>query len=285
MWQIYVLIAAVFKAGYDINLKGVLKEEHTSETLLSILLMNLLLVSLLAFRVDFALTSLEYLILFSRAILIVVADLLFFKAVRHSDLSLVVPFYNLSPVFLIGLSYMILGERLTFIELGGIGLLILGSFFLRHERSTNEHTELFKSKYIVYIFIALFLWSLSATLGKYVASSVGTLEMLYFTVLFATLVMLFYHSLQFDGVFGVYHSMRKHGRKILQSSVFNLLFLAFYFYSITLPETKISLVVPLLRFSVFLDIIIGGTLFHEQNIMKKLSASAVMLVGMIIIIF
>ena len=285
MWQALILLSAVFKAGYDINIKRVLNKEHTTEAITLINILGLLILLPFIFRINFNQEPFILLLILLRTFIFLTGDLLFYKALRHSDLSIVTPFYNLSPIFLIFLSFFVLGEVLTFVEFGGIMLLVLGSFLLKNEStSTKDHQKFVKSKYFYYVIGALFLWSLSATTSKYVSSYINSLDLLFFTMMFASAILLLYHSLNYDGILGIYDGFKKNKSALLLSSVCYLVFAGLYYTAMTLPGTKISLIIPLLRFSVFLDILIGGSFFHEQDILKKVSASAVMLLGTIIIL-
>ena len=220
-----------------------------------------------------------------RVVIFCIADILFYKALRHSDISIVAPFYNLSPFFLIIISYLFLGEVLTYLELAGIFLLVIGSFLIKNESTSfKDHQGFLKSKYFYFVISALFLWSLSATLGKYVAPKMRALDLQVMTAIFASIILLLYFSLRYQGILEVISNIKKDWKFLSIASLSNIGFAFLYYFVLSLPDTKVSLVVPLLRFSVFLDIIIGGTFFHEQHLMKKVSASAVMLAGTIILL-
>jgi|SaaInlStandDraft_5_1057022.scaffolds.fasta_scaffold332214_2 hypothetical protein len=51
------------------------------------------------------------------------------------------------------------------------------------------------------------------------------------------------------------------------------------------PLAKVSLIVPLFRFYVLLEIFIGGKLLYEKHLFKKLISAGIMLLGMFTIVF
>jgi drug/metabolite transporter (DMT)-like permease len=70
---------------------------------------------------------LQVLLLFVVAALTMLAILLYFYALQRDETSVVVPLFQLIPVFAFVLAYFVLGEILTFSQLGGASLVILGS--------------------------------------------------------------------------------------------------------------------------------------------------------------
>ena len=72
-----------------------------------------------------ALDGVFYMATFMAVPLDIIAVLLYMKAIKVSPLSLTLPFLSLTPVFLIGTSYIILGEKLG--KFGFIGIMLVVS--------------------------------------------------------------------------------------------------------------------------------------------------------------
>ena len=75
----------------------------------------------------------------------IIALLLYMKAIKVSPLSLTLPFLSLTPVFLIGTSYIILGERPDRSGFIGIVLVVIGAYLLNVHTISKGFFEPFKS--------------------------------------------------------------------------------------------------------------------------------------------
>ena len=64
-------------------------------------------------------------------------------------------------------------------------------------------------------------------------------------------------------------------------------FISFFLVNmaVALPGTLINLIVPLRRTSTLFSSFFGGILFHEKNLKKKLVATVIMLLGIILIVY
>ncbi len=100
----------------------------------------------------------------------ILATVLYVKAIRQSDLSLVAPLLTFTPLFLIVTSPLILGEYPSRLGMAGIFLIVGGSYLL----NAHKHKEGFLApfRYLLgergsrYMFIVAFIWSISANYDK-----------------------------------------------------------------------------------------------------------------------
>ena len=90
-----------------------------------------------------------------------------YKAIKQDDTSRVVPYLQLIPVVVLGLSYVLLDEQLTRNQLIGFALIIAGGVSLAIERSPKELFRIRKSFW--YILISIMLWAPVVVLFKMVA--------------------------------------------------------------------------------------------------------------------
>lgn len=54
--------------------------------------------------------------------------------------------------------------------------------------------------------------------------------------------------------------------------------------ALSFPQALVSIVIPLRRCSTLLSSLLGGMLFHETHLLKKLFATSIMIVGIILIV-
>ena len=112
---------------------------------------------------------------------------LYFLALRDEEASIVIVFYQLVPVFGLGLGYFILGEVLTELQLIAMAIIILGTTIISFEIDDENNFKLRKLT-IVLMTTASFLWALESVLFKYVALEENVLRSLFFEHLMLLLV-------------------------------------------------------------------------------------------------
>ena len=100
----------------------------------------------------------------------ITALIFYIKALRISPLSLTLPFLSLTPVVLVGVSYVMLGERVSL--KGGVGICCLaaGGYLLHFHTLGKGILEplraITKEKGSVFMIITALIYSLTSTLGK-----------------------------------------------------------------------------------------------------------------------
>ncbi|OIN92925.1 hypothetical protein COS81_04355 [candidate division WWE3 bacterium CG06_land_8_20_14_3_00_42_16] len=111
----------------------------------------------------------------SQLILILISGLLlefylipYFLALSLDDASRVVPLFQFAPVFVLILSFVVLGEHLTGQQLGGFILIVVGGFILGIRKLNLRIFALRKSLYLM--LISSFLYGLVLILFRYVVS-------------------------------------------------------------------------------------------------------------------
>ena len=99
----------------------------------------------------------------------IIALLLYMKAIKVSPLSLTLPFLSLTPVFLIGTSYIILGERPDKSGFIGIILVVIGAYLLNVHTISRGVFEPFKAiakeQGSVLMIIVAFFFSIGPVIG------------------------------------------------------------------------------------------------------------------------
>lgn len=92
----------------------------------------------------------------------------YLKALEDEEASIAIVFYQLVPVFGLGLGYVILDEVLTQIELIAMAIIILGTTIIAFEID-NENKFKLRKKTIMYMLLAVTCWATESVIFKAVA--------------------------------------------------------------------------------------------------------------------
>lgn len=120
----------------------------------------------------------EVIILIFNGFLWVATLAAYLYAIEDSDVVSVVPMLQTVPVFAFALGYLVLGETLTPVEIGGSAIIILSALFLAIEIEEDAHIR-FKAKALCFAALSALLFALSGTIFKLFAIEHG-----YWTVQF-----------------------------------------------------------------------------------------------------
>lgn len=113
----------------------------------------------------------EIIPLVSSGTLFVLASFLYFKALEKDDASMVVPLFQMIPVFVVFLSFFILGETLSTRELFWSIIITLGAFGISLD--LNQSTFIVKWSMLGFMFLSSILYSLDTVLFKAGATEVS----------------------------------------------------------------------------------------------------------------
>ena len=282
-----ILAKKYFKKS-DVSPKQIMFEEY----FLGIFLILLFFFPL----VDFSSFYEYYWLFILKAAVIGTSTLVYFELLKKYDISQVSPLLNLSPVFLIFFSFILLNEMISFIQFLGILLIIVATYFVEvHQHNhlgkniSNPEKKHFKllslkpSKFFMLSILMLITISFAAIFDKMILSSdINVYTNLYFTSLLIFLVLFIYFV--YKGV--LFNSFK---RVISEPQTLIIAFLAIFsnfmvLFAIAIPSALVSLIVPLRRTSTLFSALVGGILFHERNLLRKIFATLVMLFGIVLIV-
>ena len=134
-------------------------------------------------------------------ILDLVTTFLYMRAIQIAPLSLTVPYLGLSPIFLLVIPSIVLGEHLSLLGIAGVVLVSIGTYTLQIDRAKFGFFEpwlaIFKNRGSLYMFCVAILYSVTATYGKVaiIKSSPLFMTIVYFSLLALgfTLIVAFIH--------------------------------------------------------------------------------------------
>lgn len=207
--------------------------------------------------------------------------ILYVKAIRVSPLSLTVPFMALSPVFIIVIAFLFLGEWPTQGGLAGIALIAAGAYLLNVSASKQgvfvPIKAAFKEPGSLMMMVVALIYSVTSTLGKVAVQHSSPVFFGFAYPFMLTLVMSVYllWSGRFFAVFSRPLTFAPIG---LCSAVM----VSTHFMAISL--TQVSYMISIKRTSLLWSVIMGRLIFKEANIKDRLLGSVVMLIGIMLII-
>lgn len=286
-WYLFALGAAIFTSFAAIIEKKALLKEHALEFSTVLAIVNVVLSVSFIHLLDFNFpTNFWYLIIVS-GILAGIAFLLVAKSVRHMEISMVSPVLVFAPVFVLILSILFINETATLTQFMGIGFMVVGLYFLE----THKHDLLapfktiIKSKYIHFIFLALFLYAFSAIMERYMLRGglINIFTLLFLAQIIVAIVLVGLIFIQHDGWKGIKHGFKSAGKWIVLVAIFTVVYRLLQNQAVSMES--IFLVSPIKRLSSVFVILVGGDLFHEKHLVKKVIATIIMLIGIYFVIF
>src|SRR4030042_2084396 len=214
----------------------------------------------------------------------IIAMVLYIKALRVSPLSLTLPFLALSPVFLILISYLIIGEKVSFQGSMGIIFLAAGSYTLNIHEMRRGILEPFKAKVkekgsVLMVGVAL-IYSITSSLGK--MAIVHSSPLFFGVTYFVAVIIIFAPIALWMGKNDLKKFVSgKQYRGLLFPGIFYSIMIASHMIAISL--TKVAYMISLKRTSLLIGVMYGYFFFKEKNIGERLSGVVLMLIGFVMI--
>src|SRR4030042_4978601 len=215
----------------------------------------------------------------------IIAIIFYIKALRISPLSLTLPFLSLTPVFLILVSYLIIGEKVSF--RGGIGIILIavGSYTLNLHEMRKGIFEPFraitKEKGSIFMISVALIYSVTSSLGK---MAIEHSSPLFFGITYFIAVTIVFAPIALWMGKGELKSFisEKQFKGILLPGLFYSIMIASHMIAISL--TKVAYMISITRTSLIIGVIYGYLLFKEKNIRERLTGAVLMFIGFIMIV-
>ena len=179
-WFVYALLCALFLATADVCAKKALG--RVDEYLVAwgrLVCAAPLFVPIAPWRDVATLGPRFWLIVLVLLPFEITAIYLYNRAIKISDLSITTPFLGLTPLFLAGTAFIILGERLTYSGFIGIVLIVVGAYILNvrqsHQGLLAPIAAIAREPGSRLMVIVALLYSITALLGKMAAQVAGPL--------------------------------------------------------------------------------------------------------------
>jgi len=262
-----------------------LKSEHALVSVTSISIIDFLIILFFVNKVNFNLELAVFIYIYIVSLCSTFALWYIAKGLRHLEISTAIPLLSFGPAIVAIISWIFLKESLTNKSIFGILLIVAGSYILETDHKISDLSEPFKkimrSRYIHYIFSALFLFAIAVTLDRYILSNqsinINITTYLFFILLFNMLNFLILINVFYKGFPSIMESFRSNFKWFFLTSALGIVATVFFYKAVSIQ--LISMVYPILKANSLFSTIIGGGLFHEHKLFLKSIALIVMLIG------
>lgn len=211
------------------------------------------------------------------------ALILYTKAIKLSPLSVTTPFLGLTPVFLIGTSFLILGEMTDTSGFFGILLVTWGAYML-HIRDAKSGLlgpvrAVLKERGAVLMVIVALIYSITSILGKIASQNSSPL---FFTMLYVVIVPVVLFPLVYakSSWTGIRQAFRKPSFILL--GFFYGLSMLCHMQAIVLTEVPYMIAVK--RTSLLFSILYGCMIFKEERFFERAGGGLLILAGIACIV-
>ena len=278
--------SVLFSFSSDSRKKILFKERALSLSLI-LALFNLILVIPFFFFIEYDLvTSSGLLVLFFKSILGAFAFLFTIKGIKNLDISKALPLLVLTPGLVAFFAFIMLGEPLKLIEIGGMVLLLGGTYILqlrKKEEILEPIKESLKPRGNHYIILALILFTITSILDKAILKNYNVplnafmaFQHLFFAIIFTFLAIMYSRNVNLE------KSFKLSWKLISTLAVITIIYRYSYLYAVKIAP--VALVLSIKRISVFFAVLIGGKLFKDLSLKRRAIATAIMILGAVLII-
>ncbi|MCF8262812.1 MAG: EamA family transporter [Melioribacteraceae bacterium] len=288
-WIIFASFSALFSAAAAISEKRVLFNLSALQFSFLVSLFNLLFSVPFLISVDFSkIESIGFLILFLKSFLGALSFLFVMLSIKNFEISKALPLLVLTPGFTAIAAFLFLGESLSSLEILGMVLLLIGTYTIEKNTSSDLLAPLkifIKSGKHHYIIIAILLFTVTSVLDKLLLLDFkfSPTSMMSVQHLFSAFIFLLIVLLKREKPANIFQSAFKENliKWLILISIFTIGYRLFQFEAVKLAP--VALVLSVKRTSVFFATIIGGRIFREGDLMRKSIATIILLVGAILI--
>ena len=211
-----------------------------------------------------------------------ICAILYFKAIKLSDLSQSVPLQAFSPMLLLITSPLILNEIPTVPGMIGIILIVLGSYLLNLKKRKagffSPFKALIKEKGSRYMLLVVLLWSITANFDK-----IGIQNSSVFFWSFASTagIFLFSFPVMIIKSPNITKNIKKHFKTLSMYGFISSLGTLAQMTAVSL--TLVPYVIAIKRTSTIMSTIAGRLIFKEKNIKERLLGVVIMVIGVVLI--
>jgi transporter family protein len=297
MWILLGLISSLFLGLYDVCKKHALNQNAVLPVLFFATLFSFLPMLVVLGGMHWApdmmrqtcfylpeATSGQHLHLLVKSLIIFVSWTLAYFAMKHLPISIVSPVRASGPVWTLIGALLIFHERPEPMQWAGMAVVFM-SYFAFSLIGRKEGVHFHRSRWILYIFLATLVGTLSALYDKYLIQQLGYAPMLvqfwfafYNLILFGGTVLLFWlPNRRRTTSFRWRWSIPLIGLLLTAADLI-------YFHAVRNPDALIVILSILRRSSVVVSFTIGSLLFGDVNRRVKAWALAGVLAGVILIV-
>ncbi len=281
IWALFSVLAGLGDAVYYTCIKALHKLDTSVKlTLCSLMTLPFLLFGFLFYEIP-AVSFKFYIVAIVNASLWIAAIFLLIKSLETAELSALIPILSFTPIFLLFVSNILLGEFPNIQGLIGILVVVAGSYILNVSSIKSGYFEPIKSIFIgkgLYMLIVAFLFSITGSLIKIGVVLSNPAYYLFVVYLFISLILT---PLFFRRLIKNKNLIKANLKYFLMTGI--ALALSESFIAIALKAAIVPYAISLKRSSVIFSVLIGFLLFKEKNFKSAITGSVIMFIGALLI--
>jgi drug/metabolite transporter (DMT)-like permease len=214
----------------------------------------------------------------------IISILLYYKALRLSPLSLTLPFLSVTPIFLIVISYVLIGQRVSALGAAGIALIGLGGYTLNlsafHSGFFEPFRAIVRERGSLYMLIIAFIYGVTSGLGKVGVehSSAPFFGATYYLALAICMLPIIVRG---SGERRLIDLLKGNIRTALLPALFDATATVSYFYAVSM--VNVAYMIAVKRTSLLIGVLYGFLLFGERRIRERLLGALLMFAGFVLI--
>ncbi len=294
MWILLAIASAIFLGFYDIFKKLSLQENAVLPTLFwSTVAASLVMLSIVGFS-EIGLITPNHLLfvphldfeghlrMLLKTFIVLSSWICTYFALKHLPLTIFAPIRSTGPLWTTLGAFLFFSERLTALQAIGGGTIFI-FFYLFSTEGRLEGFSFKRNKYFWLMILGTLLGSISALYDRFLLREMNVMAVeAYFT---------FYQTLMLIPILGLlWYPKRKNSTPfqwrwtIPFIGLFLLIGDYLYFYSISLPDSLISIISLVRRSNVLIVFLFGAVIFKEKNVKRKALYLGGILIGLIFLV-
>jgi drug/metabolite transporter (DMT)-like permease len=205
-------------------------------------------------------------------------------SMKNLELSEALPLLAVSPAFVALLAFVFIGDNLRLVEWAGIFLIVAGTYILEIKRGESNlfapFKNIFRSAKYVYVLTAVVLFTITSLMDRVLLKGYKlppytfmAYQQLFYAVIFMAIVLV----KRKNPILPFRNINRDIWLMILLVAIFTVIYRFTQIAAVKLAP--VALVLAVKRISVLIAVILGGKLFKEQNLRRRLIAAIIILIG------
>jgi len=282
-WVFFAFLTALFRSLTDVAGKFGLKnmDEYIVAWALSFFALPLLIPLLFFIEIPDISPGFWIAILVSGTLNIATA-ILYLKAIKLADLSLVIPLSTFTPLFLLITSPLIVGEFPNIFGLIGILLIVFGSYILNIKEKKDGLFAPFKAlisnKGAQLMLLVAFIWSITSNFDKIGLQNSSPIfygiAINIFITIGITPFVLFKSKKNIKQI-------PKNLKSLIPVGIFHGLMIIFHMIAISM--TLVAYLISIKRTSAIISVLFGAIIFKEKGLKERILGVIIMIIGVLCI--
>jgi uncharacterized membrane protein len=282
-WVFFAFLTALFRSLTDVAGKFGLKnmDEYIVAWALNFFALPLLIPLLFFIEIPDITPGFWIAILVSGTLNIATA-ILYLKAIKLADLSLVIPLSTFTPLFLLITSPLIVGEFPSIFGLIGILLIVFGSYILNIKEKKDGLFAPFKAlvsnKGAQLMLLVAFIWSITSNFDKIGLQNSSPIfygiAINIFITIGITPFVLFKSKKNIKQI-------PKNLKSLIPVGVFHGLMIIFHMIAISM--TLVAYLISIKRTSAIISVLFGAIIFKEKGLKERILGVIIMIIGVLCI--